>query len=308
MPEHFHSTKCLNQVQRLYHRIHCEVYNAYRWIVPLKIMKRRNLKYQKQKDTVIITIHVMGKMLGFTSERMWHSFIKENLFANKPFPERSRYHRCCQQLLSIIKRIRNWLLKRFLKNTAFTIVDSIPLPLCHPARNRRAKRLGEIASIGYCASKNQYYYGLKGSFQVTDQGFIVSYVISSSHVHDITVLEELIEQAPYPYTLADKGYVSEVLRKKVKDTLGVCFLAQPRNNSKIAFPTALSKLIRKHRKQIETLFSGLIEGLHLNHIRAMCLNGFELSLEGILLAHTLLVHWSITSGSNGTRWKGWILN
>jgi hypothetical protein len=56
-------------------------------------------------------------MLGFTSERMWHAFVHENLFSTQPFPERSRYHRRCRQLLQIIKRIRNFLLRRFTRQT-----------------------------------------------------------------------------------------------------------------------------------------------------------------------------------------------
>jgi hypothetical protein len=63
--------------------------------------------------------------------------------------------------------------------------------------------LREIADIGYCASKKEHYYGLKCSFQITNEGFVVGYVVSKASVHDIRLVEELIEQFPHPYVLAD---------------------------------------------------------------------------------------------------------
>jgi hypothetical protein len=70
MQEHFHSTKSLYQVQKLFGRILQEVEQVYKIVVPWYIRKRRNLHLQKQHDTVIIAVHLLGKMLGFTSERM----------------------------------------------------------------------------------------------------------------------------------------------------------------------------------------------------------------------------------------------
>jgi hypothetical protein len=307
MQEHFHSTKSLYQVQKLFGRILQEVERVYKMVVPWYIRKRRNLHLQKQHDTVIIAVHLLGKMLGFTSERMWHAFVQANLFSTQPFPERSRYHRRCRQLLQIIKRIRNFLLRRFTRQTCYTVIDSLPIPLCKSVRISRVRRLREIADTGYCASKKEHYYGLKCSFQITNEGFVVGYVVSKASVHDIRLVEELVEQFPHPYVLADKGYVSEPLREHLKRRFGIHFLAQPRSNRKLPFPKSLADWIRFKRKQIETLFSGFIDTFHLTNIRSTSPLGFELALEGILLAHTFLVYWAISSNGDGHRWKEQIL-
>jgi Transposase DDE domain len=308
MQEQLHSNISLPQVQKLFGQILEEVKIAYDIVVPPDIRQRRNIDLQKQQDVVIIAVFILGKMLGFTSERSWHAFVKANLFCGQPFPERSRYHRCCRQLTQIIKRIRNFLTERFSKKTSYSIIDSVPLPLCHAARIPRVRRMKGIADKGYCASKKEYYYGFKGSFQVTDEGFVTNYVISKASTHDVQVAEELIEPYPHSYILADKGYVSSPLRDHLKENLGVHLLAQPRSNSKRPFSESLSKLVRSKRKQIETLFSGLIDTFHLTRIRAMSSIGFELALEGILLAHTLLVHFAISSHGNGMRWKSLIFS
>jgi hypothetical protein len=308
MQEHFHSTRSLSQVQKKFNRIHKEVKKAYETIVPLHIRRRRNIHLQKQNDIVIIAVCVLGKMLGFTSERAWHAFAYTNLFSGQPFPERSRYHRCCRQLMQVIKQIRNHLVRQFAKSPCYTVIDSMPLPLCHSARIHRARRMRDIADIGYCAAKKEYYYGFKGSFQETDEGFITHYVVSKASVHDVQLAEELIEPSPHPYILADKGYVSGSLKERLKEELGVHLFAQPRSNSKQPFSKPLAACVRSKRKRIETLFSGLVDVFHLNHLRALSSIGFELTLESILLAHTLLVHWAISSHGNGLRWKQHIFN
>lgn len=307
MQEHLRSTKFLYQVQKLFGRILQEVKHLYKIVVPWYIRQRRNIHLQKQHDTVIIAVHLLGKMLGFTSERMWHAFVQANLFSTQPFPERSRFHRRCRQLLQIIKWIRNFLIRRFTHQTCYTVIDSLPLPLCKSVRIPRVRRLREIADIGYCASKKEHYYGLKCSFQITNEGFVVGYVVSKASVHDIQLAEELVEQFPHPFVLADKGYVSEPLKEHLKGRFGIHFLVQPRSNSKRPFSKSLATWIRSKRKQIETLFSGLIDTFHLTDIRSNSPLGFELALEGILLAHTLLVYWAISSNGDGHRWKEQIL-
>ncbi|MFC4075712.1 hypothetical protein [Salinithrix halophila] len=153
MQELFHCTQSCSQIQQLLSRIVKEVEKAYEVVVPYAIRQRRNTHLQKQRDAVIIAVHILGHMLGFTSERMWHQFVSQNLFLDQPFPERSRYHRRCRQLLSIIKWIRSRLIRLYSRKGSYGIIESLPIPLSHPARKYRAKRMREIADIGYCAAK-----------------------------------------------------------------------------------------------------------------------------------------------------------
>ncbi|MED4947064.1 IS982 family transposase, partial [Parageobacillus thermoglucosidasius] len=89
MQEHFHFTTDRAKLQKQYVSILCFVSAQLSSIqIPLQ---RRNLHLLKQKDEVIIAVHVLGKLLGFTSERAWHRFVIGNLFSKDLFPERSRY-------------------------------------------------------------------------------------------------------------------------------------------------------------------------------------------------------------------------
>jgi hypothetical protein len=50
------------------------------------------------------------------------------------------------------------------------IVDTFPVPVCHNIRIRRCKLYRGEAFRGYCASKKQYYFGLKVCVIVTEAG------------------------------------------------------------------------------------------------------------------------------------------
>jgi Transposase DDE domain len=64
------------------------------------------------------------------------------------------------------------------------------------------------------------FYGFKLHIQLTDQEWIMSYVVAPASYHDV-VVEEVIEQFPYPFTLADKEFISEPLKEKLKKKYGV---------------------------------------------------------------------------------------
>ncbi|SFA40976.1 hypothetical protein SAMN05192569_1002222 [Parageobacillus thermantarcticus] len=73
-----------------------------------------------------------------------------NLFSKALFPERS-HNRRCRALGFAIKWIRRQLAKRG-QHRAYTVMDSMPIELCHSPQMYHTKRFRGIADIGYCAS------------------------------------------------------------------------------------------------------------------------------------------------------------
>ncbi|KPC97243.1 Transposase DDE domain protein [Geobacillus sp. BCO2] len=179
----------------------------------------------------------------------------------------------------------NW---RNVANTMLDIVDSLPLPLCHPARMQRVKRFRGIADMGYCASKKQWYYGFKLHLQVTNQGLAMGYVVTEASCHDVKAAETVMTQIPHPYNFGDKGYISHALREKLYEEHQATFWTPSRHNQKHGPSKAWEEWIRKKRKVIETVFSILVDQYRITDIRANSINGFEVALDGILLAYSLV--------------------
>ncbi|GAB6890748.1 IS982-like element ISEfm1 family transposase [Geobacillus stearothermophilus] len=238
----------------------------------------------KQEDAVIIAIHLLGKLLGFTSERAWHRFVIGNLFPKGQFLERSRYHRRCR---SAIKWIRHELAKRG-QHHAYAVVDSLPIELCHAVRMDRVKRFQEIANIGYCVSKKQWYYGLKLHLQVTDQGLSMGYVVTEASCHDRIAAESVMTQIPHPYNFGDKGFISSDLQKRLYEEYQMALWTPSRKNQKHRASETWEQWIQQKRKVIETVFSVLVDHYRITGIRANSIIGFEVALDGILLAYSLV--------------------
>lgn len=211
MQEHFHFTTNQANIQKQYEAILSFV--STQLSLMDSYLQRHNRHLMKPKDEVIIAIHILGKLFGFTSERAWHRFVIGNLFSVDDFPKRSRYNRRARALRFAIKWIRQQVAKRG-QHHAYAVIDSLPLEWCHAARVYRVKRFQGMANIGYCASKKQRYYGFKFHLQVTNQGLPMGYVVTEAPCHDKAVAETVMTQVPHPYTLGDKGYISDVLQKK----------------------------------------------------------------------------------------------
>ncbi len=75
--------------------------------------------------------------------------------------ERSRFNRRAIQLIGLVQLIRQ-AMNRQLSPNAIVIMDSFPLPLCHPVRNHRARIFAGQADIGYNIwNRKDITYGLR---------------------------------------------------------------------------------------------------------------------------------------------------
>lgn len=285
MQEHFHFTTDRAKIQKQYAAIFFFV-SAQLSCIQVDL-HRRNRHLVKQEDAVIIAIHLLGKLLGFTSERARHRFVIGNLFPKGQFLERSRYHRRCRSLRFAIKWIRHELAKRG-HHHAYAVMESLPIELCHAVRMDQVKQFQGIADIGYCASKKQRYYGFKQHLQVTDQGLPMGYVVTEASCHDRIATESVMTQIPHPYNFGDKGFISSDLQKRLYEEYQMALWTPSRKNQKHRPPETWEQWIKQKRKVIETVFSVLVDHYRITEIRANSIIGFEVALDGILLAYSLV--------------------
>lgn len=261
------------------------VVKLYKKCIPATIKNRKNIDTLVQPDTVIIACVLWGFMLGYKSQRATYRAVRTILFFTE-FPSRTQYTRLYASLTYAIKIIRFFFVKQKTKNVTTAIVDSFLSPFCKEIRNRRVKVLGSIAEIGYNSTKKIYYYGVKISAVVTESGFPVTYVISSPKIHDVQLLETLVNEASVCHILGDKGYISGSIQERLARK-GVTITTPLRKNMKDA-DKINDTLLRKRRKKIETVFSS-IEKLEIQNFRSRSILGFESRLESILLVYCLML-------------------
>lgn len=78
--------------------------------------------------------------------------------------------------------------------TAFTI-DSVPVPVCQRVRARRCRKVQGGEYYGYCAAKEQRFFGWRLHLICSETGVPVSYDLLPASYHDLT-----------PFLILPKGY------------------------------------------------------------------------------------------------------
>ena len=189
-------------------------------------------------------------------------------------------------LLPLIYLIRHGLNEEVDLSGDILIIDSFPVPVCQPIRNRRAKIFRGYADIGYKATKKIYYYGFKVHAIVSDDGYLLDYIVTKASVHDAKETVELITNA-HPdnrYLLGDEGYLGKNLHQRLEQ-MGYTLWTPYRKNMKNAQKHNKHYLMAL-RRTIESDFS-LLSYYNAENNRARSLAGFQERLEVAILAYNM---------------------
>ena len=168
-------------------------------------------------------------------------------------------------------------------------VDTVPLPVCVYTRSSRDRCFAGEADYGYCAAKDEKYYGFKLGLRVSRCGFITHYPLLDARSHDLKHLPTLVEEfqgiAP-----GDKGFLDPWTQNLLQEQ-GILVVASKRKNMKAASPHSklLLKACARWRKKIETVASHLTERFAVGRIRVHDLWHYQHRLIRKILAHTVAV-------------------
>lgn len=170
------------------------------------------------------------------------------------------------------------------------VIDSCPLAVCHPRRAARSRlyRDEEDAYWGYCAAKDEYFYGLKAHTIVTTTGRPVEVLLLCGCSHDLVGMKEMTLSLPEGATLyADKAYTDYEYEAKLKTDKKVTLLPIRKSNHKRQHAAELAATISHDRKRIETTFSQIIAKLP-RRIHAICAAGWESKVLATFVAFAIL--------------------
>jgi hypothetical protein len=259
------------------------VSQLYAQFAPKEVQNRKNIHLAKQPDEVLLTCYLFGILISCTSIIGIYRLSK-SMFG-KEFPSRTRFLRTINNLKQTIELMNQGLLKANVSDEEkLGIIDSLPVPLCQPIRNFRAKGACEIADIGYNATKKLWFYGLKFHAIVSHSGLILNFVLSSASFHDTKVCEDCLTDFQIPILIGDAGYVGQSLAGRCA-AQGTALIATPRRNmSKSGLDYGPVKAIRK---TIETVFSEL-QNFGLEHLTLHQIPSIMVRTQLTVLLYNLL--------------------
>ncbi|EQC53095.1 hypothetical protein LLDT2_01635, partial [Lactococcus lactis subsp. lactis bv. diacetylactis str. TIFN2] len=117
---------------------------------------------------------------------------------------------------------------------------------------------------------------------VSESGYVIDYTITPASMADSSMTEEVLSQFGTPTVLGDMGYLGQSLHERL-ELEGIDLITPDMKQKKILFPN-----FSKRRKVIERVFS-FLTNLGAEHCKSRSPQGFQLKLEMILLAYSLLL-------------------
>ena len=147
-------TFVLEDLEDLVIVVYVVVDDLYQGHVPARI-KNRPGPSSPFSDSEIITLGLVGEMLGIASEKAWLSFVRRNfgyLFPHlRKRREFTRRHRCLWEIIDLLR----WQMVLELGLDSICLIDSFPVPICDFKRaHSSTSRLKAYAAYGHCASKS----------------------------------------------------------------------------------------------------------------------------------------------------------
>ncbi len=170
------------------------------------------------------------------------------------------------------------------------LVDSCPMPVCHNQRAKHSRLYQDEnrAYWGYCAAKQEYYYGLKAHVIVTGSGRPVEVLLLCACSADPTGLKEMQLDLPEgSHLIGDKAYTDYAFEEQLLRERQIRLLPIRKGIHKRQHAPELAQVMKRARKRIETTFSEIAARLP-RRLHAVTPAGFESKAMASFVAYAIL--------------------
>jgi hypothetical protein len=252
----------------------------------LKGLKLRRRGFSpKLTDAELITIEIVGHLMHQNCTQWIYNYFKthwQDWFPN--LGSRANFMKQSYNLSFIKQRLMKDI---FPTKSTLHIIDGLPLPICHHARSNRCRSMQDMASYGYCAAKDERYYGLKAHIMIDDKNLITFVTLTSASTDEREVLHNLCGTI-YGHLLGDKGYISQEKQAILKKN-NIEIHTLKRHNMQDNRSENSKKFISKTRKLIETTFSILTQTFDIAHTKARSIHSYASKIASKILAYNFSI-------------------
>ena len=253
----------------------------------------------KMSDCQIIALVLTSESIGIDSENYLFGKLKSDHSGDFPnLIDRSNFNRRRKRLFPLLANLNKGLADILNEGENAYLVDSIPVPVCQIAREKRSKICKEnfetAPDKGYSAVSKSYYYGYKLHLVTSVRGVFTSMDMSKASVHDVHYLSDIKHSDLSNCTLiGDKGYLSKEHQVDLFSSCNIRLETPKRSNQKNQEP--FDYIFKKSRKRIETIFSQLCDQFMLKRNYAKTNIGVSVRILAKITAVTTLQYMNHTS-------------
>ncbi len=271
--QHTHSLAHLEEALTV---LFCLIDDAYRLLNPHGARRYESIK--RLSDSEIITLTLLQQLRGIESQR---SFLRDaQRFFSHLFPgvlgiHPSSFHRRVRKLRRYLEPLRRTILKELVGDPESLLIDSTLLSVLHPRQVSQGSGFDGAAWVRWGSFS---VYGVKLHLLCATNRVPISYELTAANVADISLAEELINEAALEdgvarKLLGDLAYRSEELREELAE-VGILLATEPSE--------------RRHgvRQRIEIALSNLKRVFSLGETLATTMVGLATRIAAKIAAYT----------------------
>lgn len=137
-------------------------------------------------DSEMITMEIVAEFIGIDTDKgAWEYFCNHWREWFPKLGSRANFAKHAANLWNVKQRMQKELAMQL---GAFAdrlhLSDGFPMPICHFKRAYFSSIFTGEAAYGYCASKGETYYGLKGNVLINSEGVITAITVTSANVDE----------------------------------------------------------------------------------------------------------------------------
>lgn len=250
-------------------------------------LRKRGFK-PKLSDAEVITMEIVGEFLGKDKDTSIYRYFKTHWQAWFPcLGSRSNYGKQAANLWHIKQALQLVLAKKIgAYSDKLYMADGFPVPVCHFKRAYFSRVFKDSADYGYCASKNETYYGFKGNLVINSEGVLVGITLTAANIDERESLWELTGNIK-GLLIADKGLIGEDYQKQIRAQTSVNLQTPTRNNMTDSRGKDYNRVLTSTRRLVETVIGQLTERFNIEKVRARSLWHLTNRIARKVLSHTV---------------------
>jgi hypothetical protein len=213
----------------------------------------------KLSDQEVITMEIVGESLGVETDKgIWAYFRRQWLEWFPQLGSRANFSKQASALWVIKQPLqRQLLIQQDVFDEDLFIVDEFPIRVCLYSRAKRCECFKAEADYGYCAAKDETYYGFEGYIIISLQGLVVGYTSTAASIDERDALWDMIETIR-GVLFGDKGYIRPLLKTELA-AQGIQMETPLRKNMNDTRDRCYLKYMNTVRRRIETDIGQLSE-------------------------------------------------
>lgn len=239
-------------------------------------------------DGEVITMLIIGEYLGFGSDKKIWRYFKSHW--QSWFPTmgcRTSFARQSTNLYLVQEKLHESLSNVLTNNNGLFLFDGFPIPVCNPKRFSKRNPFAGIGAFGFCAAKEEHYFGFKGHLVITSGGIVKVCSVAPANVDERDMLPE-VAQGLKGDIIADKGLIRPELTQYLAEN-GIDLHTPLRTNMHDPRPKAFVKQIMNIRRLVETVIGQLTDRFKIQQIKAKDTWHLMAKIKRKILAHTICI-------------------